>query len=572
VPDRAVAPTQGVEVRGLFAAALERNTEYLLDSFTLNDLLVHFRRRAGLPTPDADHPLHFIWDENLQGSSAGRFLMGAGNTLRWRDDAELRRRADEVVDGIEAARAPNGYIMAYPEDTFFQSERGAYVRSWVTHGLLEMAKLGNPKALDLVRGFYDWYNAFDGLPFVLRRCGYGPQGTVANTRVYFSPVGTPADLHTVQRYLQEDYWMDDLAARRPEALGEYPYDRQHSYLITCVEPYADLYRATGDRRYLDAVLGAHELFRDNWQSPGGSFTILEGKEIEPRSNPLFESLGETCGSAFWMLLNQRLHQLYPDEEKYVTEIEKSIYNVLLANQSGVDGIRYHTVLTGKKEPPICDNTCCEGQATRLLGSLPEFIYSLADDGIWINLYEPSTINWQNDGTDVTLTMETRFPDDPAVSVEFTAPNTIQMTIHVRVPSWSSTPMEIRVNDQAASIGMPGTYVALEREWRSGDRISFVLSATVQVKRYVGMDEVPGRPRYSVEYGPVQLAALWDAERVMPIPPGGIEGLPQHFERAEGSLAFTLDNSSLYQKPTRWIPYFAVQDEGFTCVPMIVAGH
>jgi DUF1680 family protein len=208
----------------------------------------------------------------------------------------------------------------------------------------------------------------------------------------------------------------------------------------------------------------------------------------------------------------------------------------------------------------------------LLGSLPEFIYSLADDGIWINLYEPSTINWQNDGTDVTLTMETRFPDDPAVSVEFTAPNTIQMTIHVRVPSWSSTPMEIRVNDQAASIGMPGTYVALEREWRSGDRISFVLSATVQVKRYVGMDEVPGRPRYSVEYGPVQLAALWDAERVMPIPPGGIEGLPQHFERAEGSLAFTLDNSSLYQKPTRWIPYFAVQDEGFTCVPMIVAGH
>jgi len=375
----------------------------------------------------------------------------------------------------------------------------------------------------------------------------------------------------VQRYLQEDYWMQDLAARRPEAIWEYPYDRQHCYLITCVEPYADLYRATGDQRYLDAVLGAREMFRDNWQSPGGSFTLMEGAECPPKTNPLFENRGETCGSAFWILLHQRLHLLDPDEESYVAEIEKSIYNVLLANQSGIDGIRYHTILTGHKEAPICDNTCCEGQATRLLGSLPEFIYSIADDGIYVNLYEGSAIEWEVRGEMISLDMQTSFPDDPAVSITVGVERAITITIRVRVPAWAVSPMEIHVNGETVATGEPGSYVALEREWMPGDSLSFALPAAIRVTQYQGIDQAPGRHRFSFDYGPVQLAALWESERVMPIPAGNIEAVQGHFERDEGPLAFTLDNASLYRTATRWVPYYAVDDETFTCVPMIATG-
>jgi hypothetical protein len=36
------------------------------------------------------------------------------------------------------------------------------------------------------------------------------------------------------------------------------------------------------------------------------------------------------------------------------------------------GIRYHAVMEGVQEHPNNGNTCCEGQGTRLFGSMPEY--------------------------------------------------------------------------------------------------------------------------------------------------------------------------------------------------------
>ena len=113
--------------------------------------------------------------------------MGAANTLRWVDHPELRRRMDELVDGIADCRQPNGYIMAYPEGSIFHSERAAYTRSWVTHGLIEAGYTGNPKAFGLLRGYYDWYDSCPYLPKLLRGAAQGVQGMIANTRMSFTP-------------------------------------------------------------------------------------------------------------------------------------------------------------------------------------------------------------------------------------------------------------------------------------------------------------------------------------------------------------------------------------------------
>jgi DUF1680 family protein len=37
------------------------------------------------------------------------------------------------------------------------------------------------------------------------------------------------------------------------------------------------------------------------------------------------------------------------------------------------------------------NTCCEGTETRIVGSQPEFIFSTAEDGLYVNLFETVTI-------------------------------------------------------------------------------------------------------------------------------------------------------------------------------------
>jgi len=145
---KAQAPKTGVTLQGgVFQTAMENNIAYLLNSYTTDDLLRQFYERTGKVTNFKPTGTEAFWEEDLAGSNAGRFLMGAANTLRWIDNPELRRRMNAVVDGIEECQQPNGYIMAYPEDTFFYSERGAYTRAWVTHGLLEAAYTGNAKAL-----------------------------------------------------------------------------------------------------------------------------------------------------------------------------------------------------------------------------------------------------------------------------------------------------------------------------------------------------------------------------------------------------------------------------------------
>ena len=179
-----------------------------------------------------------------------------------------------------------------------------------------------------------------------------------------------------------------MAKRDEKAIWLYPYDRPHNYLITAIEPYLDLYRATGAKKYLDAATGGWDLYHSDREHVGGSIAICEGTDLyPPKSYYLHHSTGELCGSVFWAFFNQRFHLLYPEEEKYVTEIEKSIYNNLIANQIGDKGICYHAVLDGHKDlhndQPVSMSTCCEGQGTRMIGALPEFIYSIASDGVYV---------------------------------------------------------------------------------------------------------------------------------------------------------------------------------------------
>lgn len=574
VANRARTPLAGVTLRdGLFKSALESNTRYLLDSFTADDLLRPFRERAGKPLPPATRTPHPFWEQALAGSNAGRFLMGAANTLRWMEHTELRSRMSAVVDGIAECREPDGYMMAYPEDTFFYSERGAYTRAWVTQGLIDAGHTGNAKAFELLRGYYDWYNRQSFLPQALRRCGFGPQGTVANTRMYFTPVGKPIDLQIVQRYMQENYWLEDLAARKVDALWQYPYDRTHCYLINFMEPYLDLYSATGAQPYLEAALGGWDLVRENWQNVGGSITLHEMAECPPKAYPLYDSRGETCGSAFWMLLNQRLHLLYPQEEKYVAEIEKSIYNVLLANQAGSRGIRYHTRLLEKKEGPRCTNTCCEGQGTRILGSLPEYIYSIADDGIYVNLFEPSSIQWQHGSDTLQLEMRTEFPRSPQVQLELHATTPVAAKINIRTPSWAAGAMNILVNGKPAATGAPGSFAVLDRQWSQGDTISFTLPMAIKLTKYSGVDQIAGRDRFAVEYGPLLMAALGTADAVIKTESNAdaIDVLTQLQPKPGYPLHFTLPRHIFYAE-TVWKPYFMIEDESFSCFPCAQASN
>lgn len=562
----AEAPLTGVTLHGgIFETTMRNNIRYLLDSFTLDDLLLQFRERAGKPIPPSNRKPNKFWEEDLAGSNAGRFLMGAGNTLRWIDDPELRARFKGVMDGIVECREPDGYVMAYPKDTIFYSERGAYTRAWLTHGLIEAGYAGDTRAFDLLRGNYDWFNQCKYLPNLLRGAVQGGQGMIANTRMYFTPTGKPSDMHVIQRYFLEDRWLEVLAKYDKDQIWQYPYDRPHCYLLTNLEAYLDVYRATGDQRWHDGVKAAWEMYNRHWEQPGGSISIIEYNYDPPDSNSLKKKLGELCGSSFWTFLSQRFQLMSPDEERYAAEIEKSIYNVAIANQQGTQGLRYHTILVGKKENGTRMNTCCEGQGTRLIGSMPEHIYSIAPDGLYVNLYEPSTIAWKHAGEPVSLHMETKFPQEKEVKLTVTASRPAAMKLRVRVPSWAVAEMKVFVNSESAITGKPGSYLVLDRTWSTGDAVTFTLPIGFALEEYKGEDQIPGHKRYSLTYGPFLYALVGPKDTVLRVSGEKAEDILHHLAPKEGSS----QQYTVARNPNvTYQPYWQVEEEEFTCFPAI----
>ena len=565
---KAQAPLGGVQLTdGLFKKTMENNIGYLMSSFTLDEMVRNFKVKAGLPVPPLERRMNSFWLVDIPGSEAGRFLGGAGTTLRWMEDAELRKRMNDIVDVIDECKEPDGYIMAYPKTRIFWGEYGAYTRAMVTHGLIEAGYAGNTKAFPLLRNFYDWFDNSCYLPALLRRGGQGVQGMIANTRMYFTPVGKPKDLQVVQQYYQENYWLDQLAARDPKAIWLYPYDRPHCYLITAIEPYLDLYRATGAKKYLDAASGGWELYHDDWEHVGGSIAICEGTFLyPPKSYYLHKATGELCGSVFWAFLNQRFHLLNPEDEKYVAEIEKSIYNILIANQTGSNGYLYHASLEGNmnKRGSNKSSTCCETMGTRMAGALPEFIYSIANDGVYVDLFVPSTIKFSTQAGPMSLKMVTQFPYDQKVQLMVNVDGPLKSKVRIRVPSWASQNMPVKVNEDTIATGKPGTYVTVNRQWRKGDVISFTLPMDYKMTKYTGLEQSPNHERYALEYGPILMAYVSMQGRtsniMLPVSPdkliSSLKPVP------DKPLHFTVNETNDFE----YMPYFEVQYGSFSCFP------
>ncbi|KAJ5812212.1 hypothetical protein N7474_008513 [Penicillium riverlandense] len=575
-------PLSSVELGdGVIKAAMVDNIGYLLnDSLGSIDKLVHdFLARAGKPAPsNLDYPIGY-WAQ-YQGSNAARFLMGASNTLRWIDNSELRRRMEAVVATIAECAEPDGYIMGYPQDQMFLGEHAAYTRSWLTHGLIDTGLTGIKKAFTLLRGYYDWYNKYPLLKHLMRGSVQGAQGMVANTLMARSPVGAPKDANVIQQYFQMNFWRDGLAARDPSMIWQYPYDHPHTYLSTNMEAYADLYLLTGDQRYHDMLLGYWELFSKHWIHIGGSTAIVEFGQYPPDSYRLDGLTGELCGNSFWIRLNQRLHWLDPDNEAYMSQIEQSIYNVVLANQDGDKGIIYHANLVGQKDfedPAVSPygngmiNTCCEGQGTRTLGSLAEFIFSSANDrsGVYVNLFDTAAITWSTqDNHNATLSMTTQFPfhNDVHMTFSSSSKSPLRANIRIRIPSWAARPMQLSINHSNTTItGHPGSYLSVDRMWSSGDTVSFILPTEYHLEEYTGEYEIPGHSRYALEYGPVLMAfagALSNASiSVSGSKPSSLVGMLQDNGQP---LHSSIPGYESYEV----MPYWQIEHQNFTCFPVL----
>jgi hypothetical protein len=570
-------PRNGVTVGGFFETLLKRNEHYLLNGFTVSDMARDFRQRDGKPVPpkrdywpDYDSP----WLRVLGGSNAGRFLMGAGNQLRWQESKELRRWVDELIDEIDGCVEPSGYSYGFPERNMLEGgEEGAYARSWFTMGLIDVGIAGNQKAFKMARRANDWFNKSPYLPEMLLHASFGVQGMIPSTRLYVeTPVGTPADIQVMQRYFQQNHWLAQLTARDSTAINNYPYDRPHSYLVNPLNAYMDMYFATGDKKYLNAATGGWDIFHNDFEHLGGTIAICEGSFYPAKSYYLRRATGELCGNVFWAYLNQQFRLINPDNEKFAHEIEKSIYNAVAANQCENGDILYHAHLVAPKHSDNNRhrNTCCEGQGTRMLGALPEFIYKIAADGIYVDLFNESTITWKQGNTNLTLKMQTEFPEKPEVKLQLLLPKSVESKIRIRVPSWAARPMEIFVNGKLQATGKPGQYVTLNQTWNNNDEIHFKLPMELRLTKYTGIER-GFENAYAIEYGPILLAVITDYARtgkgIIHFKFTAEEFLKKLKPVENKPLHFSVDDPE--SADVQIIPYYDVKGDllrKFTCFP------
>jgi hypothetical protein len=512
-------------------------------------------------------------------AAASQFLMGACSTLRWVDRPELRARTDQVMAGLMACRAPDGSVKIPGVTAKFEKQWG-YSWQMFTHALLEADAVGHPEARPLLRACHDWFLgvcADKPERFALQN-DLNYQGHMGCTLLCLSAAGKPQDLANAERLWVDRKWIKALAARDPKAIWRSPPAPKwpHCYLNSALEAYLDHYLITGDQAFLDAMQGAWELMRENWIHIGGSMAICEHGNYPPKSYPITQGghTGELCGNVFWIRFNHRLHRLFPDDERYMEEIERSIYNIGLAGQeSSGKGMYYHLLLEGtkkqgghpwvKNQVPSMLHTCCEGMGTWLYGALPQYIYSRRDDGLEINLYEASQVQASLGGQPFTLTMDTEFPLKPEVAITLSGQKRGEGTIWVRVPTWAAEPMPISVNGKIVVTGQPGTYAAIRRGWSDGDRITLRLPVAVRVIKYEGQDS-NRHDRYALLAGPILLACQGTPGLVtIPQNPNRmsdwlkpVPGKPLHY-RAEGLPDHPL------------VPYYQLDgDTPYTCFPAI----
>jgi uncharacterized protein len=546
VKNAAVAPEYGVTLQsGIFRTAFERNVAYQVDNWNMES----------------------TWTTWLPGANEGRRMAGAANILRWIDNPFLRSNLNSLVDSIAARQRADGYALPYPESDMGKlvyganNERKPYDRRNFCLGLVAAGR-ENPAATLIARRFQDWLYSSSYVNTMLDGA-LGIMGDQPNLSVYFSAQGKPDDVIAQEKYWRQDWWLDQLQAKQPTAICRFPLNRAHSYVIAPWITYVDAYRATGDRRSIDAMLGAWRSYRDNFVHLAGSAAICEDCDnaYPPKSYHLNKHTGENCGGALWIDFNHRLLQLYPDQEQYAAEIEQTLYNVTLANQDVSGNLRYHTNLVGTKDAAKAICTCCEVTNTTILARLPEFLYSIADDGLYVNIYSSSSIEWEHEGRRVTMQTDADFPKATDVSMRLTLEAPTAIKIRLRIPSWATEDVFVSVNGVRVTSGAPGTYLTMARTWSNEDRVSFNIPIGFRLSKYIGFDRDRDYERYGLQYGPLLMSLVGGVHlNVMP------QDLMGRLLQVPGSLAtFEVEGHA----GCKYVPYIQIQEETFTSYPTMV---
>ena len=241
-------------------------------------------------------------------------------------------------------------------------------------------------------------------------------------------------------------------------------------MMSCFEGLCELYRATGQRDYLDAATKLADGIRHDEATLVGVGTSNEvwfngaDKQTAMVMKPM-----ETCVTVTWMKLCDQLLRLTGDV-KYADELEKNLYNGLLgAMMPNGQWWAYFSGLMGVRVPSYIQHadvglSCCVVNGPRALMLTPCWAFMDSGEGPVVNLYAPASAQIGK----VKLEISGDYPVEDRVAIRVTPGRARTFTLTLRNPNWSER-TELSLNGKTLQAS-PG-YMKIRRTWRPGDTVT-----------------------------------------------------------------------------------------------------
>ena len=517
-----------------------------LKNVDVERLLYNFRKNHQLSTKGASP--NRGWDAPdfpFRTHAQGHYLNAWSYCYASLKDETCRQRAIYFVAELAKCQSNNkaagftpGYLSGFPESEFTAVEqrtlKNGNVPYYAIHktmsGLLDVWRhLNSTTARDVLLSMAAWVDSrttkltYPQMQTQLQTEFGGMNDILAELHLQ---TNDPRWLTTAKRFDHASIF-DPLASNTDNLNGLHANTQVPKWIGAARE-----YKATGDPRYRDIATNAWKMtVTAHTYAIGGNSQAEHFRPPNAISNYLAKDTAEGCNTVNMLKLTRELFSLSNSTTpptSYFDYYESALLNHLLGQQNAADPhghITYFTSLNpggrrgvgpawggGTWSTDYDSFWCCQGTALETNTKLMDSIYfrSVGGDKLWVNLFTPSVLDWKEKGVRVELS--TRFPVGDVVTLEIGGGGG-EWTMMIRIPGWVDGAAEVSVNGGlVGEVGKPGTYAAVGRVWKAGDKITVRLP--MKVRRVAANDNAAIA---AVAYGPTILAGNYGEEALSGVP-------------------------------------------------------
>jgi uncharacterized protein len=511
---------------GPFKHARDLNIETLLQ-YDTDRLLAGYRKEAGLPAKATSFP---NWD-GLDGHVGGHYVSALAMNYAATGNLECKRRLDYMIAELKLCQQANGalypdwatgYVGAVPngKDLWPKIKSGdvsVIWKYWVpwynVHKMYVGLKdawmyTGNQDAKDMFLKFCNW-----GIEITKGLSDANMEEMLGNEHGGMNEVLADAFQMTGDtKYIVAAKRFSHKQILEPLSSNKDVLDNKHANTQV---PKAIGFQRVGELGHDAPYLNAAKFF---WETVTANRSLAFGGNSRREFFPSVASCSdfvnevegpESCNSFNMLKLTRSLFRLEP-AAKYVDYYERTLYNHILSTQHpGHGGYVYFTPARPRHyrvySSPNNAMWCCVGSGMENHGKYNEFIYTHSNDSLYMNLFIPSELNWNNTG--VKLKQETIFPYEEKTKLTFTEGSS-SFTLLIRYPSWAKKgEVRVVINGKPVKI-YPNvySYISIRRSWKKGDVVEITLPMQTR------LEPMPNVPEYvAIMHGPVLLAAKTGTE-------------------------------------------------------------